>query len=308
MVRRGPPGQSGEHTPDTDLAVAGRTDRGRVRSHNEDQFLIARLGGEIEILESSLSPSGHPSDPLPSCGWLLIVADGMGGHARGREASSLALETVIESLVTSMPALVEPCSEDDVRRALAEVERAIRRSASQVEIASRESGDSRPMGTTLTSGLLIGDRLYVVHAGDSRLYRMREGELEQLSRDHTLAQALVDQGTLEEEDLRDSPFRHQLVNTIGGGSDEVEPETRGERLRPGDRLLLCTDGLTSELEDARITEILASGSNPGETCELLVDEANRNGGRDNITVVVAWWSPASAPGDGGEEPGGPGTQ
>ncbi|MDX1630341.1 MAG: protein phosphatase 2C domain-containing protein [Thermoanaerobaculia bacterium] len=302
-MTRGGSRQCGEDAsgtiPRSGLTVAGRTDQGRVRSQNEDQYLVARLGSEVEILESSLAPSDRRGEPPPACGWLLIVADGMGGHSRGREASSLALETVMESLVDSMPALAGPCSEEEIGRARTAVEGAIRRSASRVDVASREDGDFRPMGTTLTSGLLIGDRLFVVHAGDSRLYRLRDGDLEQLSRDHTLAQALVDQGALDEEEIRDSPFRHQLVNTVGGGSDEVEPETRVERLSAEDRLLLCTDGLTSEVEDDRIAEILGSGRDPAETCDLLVAEAKRNGGRDNITVVVARWNPAHRGSDHG---------
>ncbi|HJT76940.1 MAG TPA: hypothetical protein VJ739_07025, partial [Gemmataceae bacterium] len=129
--------------------------------------------------------------------------------------------------------------------------------------------------------------LYVVHVGDSRCYLLRGGRLEQVTRDHTIAQQLVERGTLTPEQAEESRWSHILWNCLGGGSHELKPEVYKASLRLGDSLLLCSDGLSKVVDDARIRDLLGQSLAAEETCRRLVAAANAAGGPDNITVVVA---------------------
>jgi protein phosphatase len=143
------------------------------------------------------------------------------------------------------------------------------------------------MGTTLTLAYLLWPRLYVVHAGDSRCYLLRNARLHQITRDHTVAQRLVDQGILPAEEAEESRWSHVLWNCIGGGAQEMKPDVYKATLRLGDTLLLCTDGLSRCVPEKQIQQILESDRPAEETCKRLIATANAEGGPDNITVVVA---------------------
>jgi protein phosphatase len=143
------------------------------------------------------------------------------------------------------------------------------------------------MGTTLTMAYLLWPRLYVVHAGDSRCYLLRGNRLEQVTRDHTVAQRLVDEGALSAADAEQSRWSHVLYNCVGGGTHEIKPEVYRARVEPGDALLLCSDGLSKVVPDETIRQELARRQGAEQTCRRLVDLANEAGGPDNVTAVVA---------------------
>jgi protein phosphatase len=151
------------------------------------------------------------------------------------------------------------------------------------------------MGTTLTICYTTGPELFVLHAGDSRAYLHRGGTLKRLTRDHTVSQELIDAGLAEPGSRQARATRHVLTNYLGGPSDELNVDVIQRRLADGDRLLLCTDGLTDLVPDAEIAQVLNAHPRPDDACSTLVDLALQRGGRDNVTVIVANYSiPESA--------------
>src|SRR5262249_15542750 len=158
--------------------------------------------------------------------------------------------------------------------------------------AAAEQSNLRRMGTTLTMAYILWPRLYVVHAGDSRCYLFRGGRGHQITRDHTVAQQMVERGILSPGEADTSRWSHALWNCIGGGSQEINPDVYKATLQPVDTLLLCTDGLSKYLSTADIAEHLRKHASPEEATRSLIDAANAAGGADNITVIVARLVPA----------------
>jgi serine/threonine protein phosphatase PrpC len=150
------------------------------------------------------------------------------------------------------------------------------------------------MGTTLTMAYLLWPRLYVVHAGDSRCYLLRQGGLRQITKDHTVAQQLVERGAMTPEQAEQSRWSHVLWNCIGGGTRELNPDVYRATLQLGDSLLLCTDGLNKCVPDEAIQEVLAREGTAEDACRRLVALAHDHGGPDNVTVVVAHFREATA--------------
>jgi PPM family protein phosphatase len=265
--------------------VFGMTDRGRVRERNEDQFLVADLERSLLIQSSSVGMIGTSLTEVPQ-GRLLMVADGMGGYGNGEIASSIAIEALARYAFAVMPWLLShsETSEADLERALRQ---ALQHCHEKVQrTAQREGLDSR-MGTTLTMAYVTWPELHIAHVGDSRCYLAREGELRRLTRDHTLAEQLVEAHALSPEEARRSRFRHILVNAVGGSAKSVRVDLHSFELLPGDRLLLCSDGLTGHLGDAAIAEQLSQPVSAKSSVHALIDAANAAGGSDNITVVLA---------------------
>ena len=232
------------------LRVGARTDVGRVREGNEDSYMV--------------------HEPL------FAVADGMGGHQGGEVASNLALEVL-------QPIAQEPPPDGDSAPRLAQVVR----EANQV-VLERASGDPSlsGMGTTLTAVLAgTGRRIHLAHVGDSRAYLLRDGEMTQLTRDQTVVQRLVDEGRITPEEAEIHPQRSILTNALGVDR-EIEVEEASYELKAGDRLLLCSDGLSGMVPEDDIRRILLDVEDPQAACDALVDEANEAGGQDNITAVV----------------------
>lgn len=230
------------------FAWATRTDVGRVRDHNEDSVWPTTDGSTAEMLA-------------------VAVADGMGGHAGGEVASATALDTAMA--VSGEPTM----------RVLA------------ANLAVVDAARQRPrltgMGTTLTLALLDPDGdLDIGHVGDSRAYLLRDGTLQQLTRDHSYVADLIAAGKLTPEEAESHPYRSVLTRAVGLDST-VEVDSYGLLLQFGDRILLCSDGLTSMVSDGPLSEILdRQGSPPATTADALVTAANDAGGIDNITVVV----------------------
>jgi protein phosphatase len=262
----------------------GLSDRGQVRETNEDQFLIAGLSKSLLIHQTSLDHESHTRLFGGSQGHLLAVADGMGGHSGGQRASAIAIDTLARYVLGTSSWLVNlhDHEEDDL---VGELEAALKRC--QDSIAKAAHAGYEGMGTTLTMAYIAWPRLYVVHAGDSRCYLQRGARLEQITRDHTMAQKLVEAGALDADEAKESRWSHVLWNCLGGGTDRLEPEAYKTTLQLGDTLLLCSDGLSGALGNAQILTALRQDLAARETCELLVRAANQAGGKDNITVVVA---------------------
>jgi serine/threonine protein phosphatase PrpC len=231
------------------VLVGAATDVGRVRERNEDGFLTR--------------------EPL------FAVADGMGGHRGGSVASKLALEVLSQMGGDSMTG-------DGAALGLAEM---VTRANEAVLDAASEQPKLTGMGTTLTAIVVQPGRLHLAHVGDSRAYLLRDGALRQLTEDHSLVQRMVKEGKLTPEEAEVHPHRSVLTRALG-----VEPELEVDKetidVQPGDRLLLCSDGLTTMVSEKEIQTFLAEHDNPQAAAEALVEAANQAGGVDNITAVV----------------------
>jgi PPM family protein phosphatase len=221
-----------------------------------------------------------------SQGSLLLVADGMGGHAAGKQASTIAVQALEHYMLNTMPWFfrLQQCQETDLQDELRSAMEACQQS---IETAASARPEQRGMGTTLTMAYILWPRLYVVHVGDSRCYLFRAPKLERITTDQTMAQQLVEQGVLAAEEAPKSRWSHVLWSCLGGASRKVSAEVYKVTLTAGDTLLLCTDGLTTRLRDEDLVPILRQGTSAEETCRRLVAAANDAGGEDNITAVVA---------------------
>ncbi|WP_376796148.1 PP2C family protein-serine/threonine phosphatase [Thermogemmatispora sp.] len=250
------------------LLVGHRTDPGIKRRHkpNEDS-LLAILGGRR--LDGQVQPWGF-----------FVVADGMGGHANGQDASRLAIQTIVDYV---LPALVREreLSSNDYQRLLVEGVQ----SANQAlhEQNQREHAD---MGTTMTTALIVGSVAYVANVGDSRTYLYREGRgLKKVTQDHSVVASLVEAGIIKPEDIYTHPKRNQIYRSLGE-KPVVEVDPFQEELRPGDKLLLCSDGLWDMTRDPHIEAVLRKPADPQQLVDDLVQLALDGGGEDNISVIV----------------------
>lgn len=276
------------------MDCAALTDVGRVRQTNEDQFLIADLNKSMLVRQTSLSHDDHTRLFGGSQGALLLVADGMGGHAAGKQASALAVQTLEHYILNTMPWFfhLQQNQESDL---LDELRSAMEACQKSIETAAAARPEWRGMGTTLTMAYLLWPRLYVVHVGDSRCYLSRSPRLEQITKDQTMAQQLAEHGVLAPEEVPQSRWSHVLWSCLGGHTRQLSVEVYKATLTVGDTLLLCTDGLTCHLRDEDVLRLLQQRGSAEQTCRRLVAAANDAGGSDNVTVVVARFLDAHAP-------------
>jgi protein phosphatase len=258
---------------------------GKVRPRNEDHFLVFHIRREQQVLVTNVPHELFP-EPSGEIGYVMIVADGMGGMAAGEVASSMAITTGLKMIHKSEKwgfKINQKEARELFERAnlyFQEIDKSI---TERSENDSRFSG----MGTTLTVAYSVGIDLFIVHVGDSRAYLFREGELRQLTKDHTIAQAMADAGFIPPEEVRRHRRRNVLTKYLGGHHGKVKADIRWLRLADSDRVLVCTDGLTEMVHDDVIARILAHHEKPDDAANALLDEALRCGGTDNITVVVA---------------------
>jgi protein phosphatase len=214
---------------------------------------------------------------------LFILADGLGGYNAGEIASTMAVSTLLAELPADLEAARHGTDAFDPQAVLRDRLIAMN---STIFRAALNSSAFEGMATTIVVAWLLGDRLWVAHTGDSRLYRLRGGQLEQLTRDHSFSQELLDAGMVTEEEARLLPAKN-LVTRALGASAEVDPEVRDYPLQPGDIVMMCSDGLTEMISYAEIAEqLLAAKGDVQESARRLVDMANEAGGRDNVSVVV----------------------
>ena len=288
--------------PDRDappsLLAAGRTDPGCVHATNEDQLLILELDKAVRVRQSSLPQlRTRLGDDRAQ---LLLVADGLGGHRGGAEASAVAVLTVEEFVRNTLKWFfhLERAEEQEV---LGEFCAALQRADQELFRLTARYPELAGMGTTLTLAYCLNADLFVVHVGHGRCYLRRGGALHRLTRDHTVAAEMARRGHLSPREEAPARLRHLVPNVVGGDRPGPPPATHQLALEPGDVLLLCTDGLTEMLPDDRIDAVLAAEPDPGRACERLVAEAKDAGGGDNVTVIVAAYqrpSRATAPAAG----------
>lgn len=263
----------------------GLTDVGCVRDANEDQFLIAELGKSMLVRQTTLALDHERQLLGGTQGYLFLVADGIGGYAAGGRASSIATGAVAHYVLNTMPWFfrLDEKYENDLRE---ELKSAVEQCETMIRADAEGRLDRQGMSTTLTMSYVLWPRLYLVHVGDSRGYLLRKNEFRRLTRDHTVAQELMEAGAIDSARAGSSRWGHVLLNAIGGRSSELNPEVYKVNLETGDTLLLCTDGLTRHLVDADVASILKEDQSAEAACLDLVEASNRAGGSDNITVVV----------------------
>ena len=278
-------GQASSYSSLVQIDVAALSHPGHVRSNNEDHFLVSRLGRRLETMITSL-PDVEAPKLAEEVNYVMIVADGMGGHAAGEVASRMALSAVV-SLALDIPDWILKLNEEYAR----EIEHRTRARVREIGALLVKEAALDPalsgMGTTLTAARSLGRDLQITHVGDSRAYLFRAGRLHRLTRDHTYAQLLVDLGQLPSIDQADPRHRHILTNALGGSDRDVKVDIDLMKLEDGDRVLLCSDGLTEMVDDKTIAGLLAEVPDSHQACDVLVQRALDNGGRDNITVIVA---------------------
>jgi len=262
----------------------GLTDPGKVRTSNEDHFLVADLSRTLRIRQTSLPQSATHEGR--GRGHVLLVADGMGGHNAGEVASALSVETV-ETFILDLLRRFSNLEADDEHGVIKDLRNAVQLADARILEEARQHPELAGMGTTLTLAFASDTRLFVLHAGDSRGYLLRGRHMARLTKDHTVVAEMARRGEISAEEVAHHPFRHIITNALGGTHAGVQIDVRRVGLEAGDVLLLCSDGLTDMLPDERIAVALAASADPKEACRRLVDEANEAGGRDNITVVVA---------------------
>ena len=268
---------------DEEIDIYGLTHPGNVRTENQDHFLICALKKQMVIRLTSLPDADHLMAEPERLASLAMVADGVGGGAKGADASRIALEAVAKYVSSSMRCYYAQGLADD--RELSET---LQEGALQchMELVRRgeENQEYRGMATTLTLYLGVWPRAYLLQVGDSRAYLLRLNELIQISRDQTMAQELVDLGVLTRADASDSPLAHRLSSSIGGS--QTAPVVTRFNLAWGNVLLLCSDGITKHVSDERLREQLRSMTSAKQVCEDLLKDALEGGGSDNITVIV----------------------
>ncbi|HZE72444.1 MAG TPA: PP2C family serine/threonine-protein phosphatase [Pyrinomonadaceae bacterium] len=266
------------------VELYAKSDVGKVRRGNEDNFLVLNLSNEQTWTGSdgAAAPQELTRFDLGDKGLVLVVSDGMGGALAGDVASRMAVESVREMLMGSdsePPCDPESPLVDCLKNATVYANLAI-------HLRSQEDSRCAGMGATFTGAAVRGDNLDLVQVGDSRAYIVRKNQIRLATKDQSLVQQLVDVGQISESEAETHMFRNVILQALGAQS-EVTPVTGRIRLRRGDVLLLCSDGLSGKLRSEDIQNILMDKTDLSVACSELIAEANNRGGEDNITVVLA---------------------
>lgn len=253
--------------PGQRLRFGQLSDVGMVRGNNQDAML-------------GIVASSSTNDKLPDFG-LFIVADGMGGHQEGERASAITARMIARHMVSEIfTALLDQRMGDPDRPAIAEVLRAAVQKANESVTEEIPEG-----GTTATAAVILGDLAYIAHVGDSRAYLITDEGIEQITRDHSLVQRLIELDQLTPQDAIDHPQRNVLYRAIGQ-SESLDVDAITRRLPPRSRLLLCSDGLWNMVPEDHLLAVLSKHREPQDVCDELIQLANSRGGPDNITVIV----------------------
>lgn len=278
----------------THLKAGVATTVGRYREHNEDNFFVpgigtlnsqggsswgmgGRAGLSTDNGKDESSGSGFAQEP----DGLFLVADGMGGQLAGEQASKIAVELIPKELKVRLG------QDDDDRATQTAIRTAVAAANREIIAQSHVMPEYSNMGTTVVLTLFRRDRAYVAGIGDSRVYRLREGKLVKLTRDHDLATALIDAGTIRPDEAEHHRFRNVLYLYLGSPDARDGPEdVHVIEVQPGDRFLMASDGLTGVVRDQTLAELLGTGDDPQESARALVHLALSNDSRDNVTCVV----------------------
>jgi len=266
--------------------VAAATHQGHIRENNEDSYFLMKFGRSLEKLSTNLEEY-FLEENYSITGFGILVADGMGGMAAGDVASRMAICKLVELVVDTSDWTLALKRNKDVKTIFErmtsrfyEIDRTLK---DEAKIDPTLNG----MGTTLTVAGTLGNDLVLGHVGDSRAYLLRGDTFKQLTKDHTLAQMLIDAGVANSDDPAPRSMRHVLTAAIGSLDERIEPQVQRFRIRGGDQLLLCTDGLTEMVDDELIASVLRETASSKLACEGLIDLALGAGGTDNITVALA---------------------
>ena len=269
----------------------GVTDKGKVRTTNEDQFLIAELTKAMRVWQTSLpEPKLQVGEERAH---LFLVADGMGGHRAGERASALAVAAIEQFMLNSFRWFFGSDSPDE-QRVLAQFQSAIRHADARILEEAAAHPELSGMGTTVTMAFHLGAQLCVIHVGDSRAYLYRDHELHQLTEDHTLVADMVRSGALRRDQVAEHQLRHTITNVVGGPELGVKVEARALEVRGGDRLLLCSDGLTEMVTNDAIVATLDAEPAPEAAAKKLLAQANDGEASDNITLIVVRFDAADS--------------
>jgi protein phosphatase len=276
------------------VELHAKSDVGRVRRGNEDNFLVLELSKQQTWTgtDTKAAPADLKSFDLGEKGLVLVVSDGMGGALAGDVASRMAVDSVRDMIMRNDAD--EGCDQDTplvdcLKNATVYANRSIHQK-------SQEDSRCAGMGATFTGAAVHGDLLDLVQVGDSRGYLIRKDQIRLATKDQSLVQQLVDVGQISEAEAETHMFRNVILQALGAQGD-VTPVTGRIRLRRGDILLLCSDGLSGKLRSEDIQNIVADNNDLSKACDELIAEANNRGGEDNITVILARFS-----GDGLEDP------
>lgn len=242
-----------------ELIAAGKTDTGIVRSNNEDNFIVDEKLG------------------------LLVVADGMGGHAAGETASKIAVSVIHEHLLSRRK--FTGVYNESYSEATNNLHSALCLANLAVLEAAQSSPQMQGMGTTVAAAMICGNRLSIAHIGDSRVYLIRSGHIEQLTDDHSMINEQLKRDLITREEAADSTTKNYLTKALGI-SAEMQTDLSELTILSGDILLLCTDGLSNMITDEIMMETVMSLQKPSAICDLLINKANEKGGKDNITAVI----------------------
>jgi PPM family protein phosphatase len=273
--------------------VYGLSHPGLVRPNNEDHFLVVRGGRTLEPVLGNLS-SELMSECFEEIFYGMVVADGLGGHAAGEVASSQAIHSLLSMALHTPDWILRPGKNETNEVMWRMADRFIRVNAVLLQEAAAHA-NLDGMSTTMTATVSMGRDLIVTHVGDSRAYLVRKGKISRLTRDHTLAQRLLDEGAHAPNDHLVRELRNVLMQALGAKEASCRPDVHHLMLEHGDQVLLCTDGLSDMVDDTVIEAVLNHETAAREACQSLVDLALSNGGADNITVVVACYSIPSVP-------------
>jgi len=274
-----PPVQEGQIR----VRLFGRTDVGRIREHNEDNFLVADLSQNTRGLMENIRT--HIVGPQ---GTLFAVCDGMGGAAAGEVASKLAVDIIYEQMQAGGP----PRHRDEFARRLV---RAVEVAGMRIFAEAKLDRNRRGMGTTATAAALVDDHLFLAQVGDSRGYLLRGDQLQLVTRDQSLVNQLIEAGQLTEEEAENFEHSNIILQALGT-ADSVQVDLTYVKVRAGDTLLLCSDGLSGMVRAEELRQALLNHPEPIDVCKVLTDKANDAGGHDNITVIVAKFDGPRSPG------------
>ncbi len=265
------------------VRLFGRTDVGRIREHNEDNFLVADLSQNTRGLMENIR-----THVVGTHGTLFAVCDGMGGAAAGEVASKLAVDIIYEQMQAGGP----PRHRDEFARRLV---RAVEVAGMRIFAEAKLDRNRRGMGTTATAAALVDDHLFLAQVGDSRGYLLRGDSLQLVTRDQSLVNQLIEAGQLTEEEAENFEHSNIILQALGT-ADSVQVDLTYVKVRAGDTLLLCSDGLSGMVRAEELRQALLHHPEPIDVCKVLTDKANDAGGHDNITVIVAKFDGPKPPG------------
>ena len=268
-----------------DVEFGALSHPGKVRTNNEDHYVILKLSRTMQPLYTNVPEKELPA-PFEETGYGMVVADGMGGQAGGEVASRSAIQILL-NLTKKAPNWILKIDEDEAQEVMELSAKYYKKVDSELSDKAKSEPGLQGMGTTLTATYSIGETAFIMNVGDSRAYLFRDNKLYQLTRDQTVAQALADSGQITPDQVTSHPLRHVLTNAVGARGGNISVDIQQIQLRNEDRLLLCSDGLTDMIDDRGISETMARIQASADCCQELVNLALQNGGHDNVTVLIA---------------------